>query len=145
MTITLTHQESEKYFHNALCNGQSEIGGYGCELDYDADDYDAAKANLTERIEKKDYPHEMFVYGNETPTVCFEDVLMQLLRDGKQLTLKDVEGDGAYTRSITLADVHERVQLTQLNHLQDMINEQDDAVTADVILQTVFLQDIIFG
>ena len=46
---------------------------------------------------------------------------------------------------ITLKEVHNRVALTPLNHLTNMINENDDAETADVILQTVFLQDIVYG
>ena len=31
------------------------------------------------------------------------------------------------------------------DHLMDAINENDDACTADVILQTVIYEDIIFG
>lgn len=34
---------------------------------------------------------------------------------------------------------------TPIDHLMDAINQEDDAITADVILQTVFYEDIIFG
>jgi hypothetical protein len=47
--------------------------------------------------------------------------------------------------SITLNDIHERVKSTPIRHLMDMINEQDDATTADIILQHTFYQDIIFA
>jgi hypothetical protein len=57
----------------------------------------------------------------------------------------DVEGEGDMTRSICLADVHERVQQTPHRHLMNMVEENDDADTADAILQTVFFSDIIFG
>ena len=46
---------------------------------------------------------------------------------------------------ITINDVHAKVQTTDSRHLLDMINEQDDAITADVILQTVIYGEVIFG
>ena len=70
---------------------------------------------------------------------------MEVLRQGGSLVMNDVENDGDYTRSITLNEIHERVQKTMTRHLMDAINETDDAETADVILQTVFFEDIIFG
>lgn len=124
MEIKLTNEESEQYFLNALCNGLSTIQTYSLDLTYDKNDYKEAK-------EKLDNP-------------CFEDVLMQILKDGKSLTLLDEE-DEDNTKTITLKDVHERVQTTQFNHLSNMILEQDDAETADVILQTVFYKEIIFS
>lgn len=127
MKITLTPKESEQYFYNALCNavGTNYMDGYGLEMSFFNRDYLAAKEKL------------------QSP--CYEDVLMQILRDGKKLTFVDNESEGDMTRSITLADVHERVQLTPFQHLKDMIEENDDATTADVILQTVFFQEVVFG
>jgi hypothetical protein len=125
MTITFTHEESENYFYNSLCNGLSYIGGYGLSLDYKKSEYQSAKEKL------------------ESP--CFEDVLMQILRDGGSITLIDEECDGEYTKSITIKDVHEKVAKTPIKHLTDAITENDDATTADVIIQTVFYEDVIFG
>ena len=125
MKIILEPAESETYFYNALCNGLGYIcSGYGLLYDYDNDDYIAARKAL------------------ENP--CIEDVLMQILRDGKTLSLVDEEG-GEDKWTITLADVHERVSNTPTVHLMNMINENDDAETADVILQVVFMKEIIFG
>jgi len=125
MKITLTPQESEEYFLNAMCNGLGYVQDYGLGLDYEQKDYTEAKEKLT--------------------NPCYEDVLMQILRDGNRLTMVDVEGEGDMTRSICLQDIHERVQNTPHEHLMDMVDENDDVVTADVILQTVFFSDIIFG
>ena len=125
MEITLSTQESEEYFYNALCNGLGYMGGYGLSIDYNANEYKAAKEKLT--------------------NPCYEDVFMQMLRDGGTLTLVDIECDGEYTRSITINDIHERVQKTDIRHLMDMIKENDDAITADVIIQTVFFNEVIFG
>ncbi len=126
MEIKLTPQESEKYFHNSLCNSLNYMRGYGLLIDYNKEEYKIAKESL----------------GGQP---CYEDVLMEILRKGGKLTLIDKESDGEYTRSITLKEIHERVQQTDPNHLIDMISENDDATTGDCILQTVFFEDIIFG
>lgn len=67
-----------------------------------------------------------------------------MLRDGGSLTMV-YEQDEDNKHTITLSDVHERVAKTQINHLTDMIEGNDDAVTADVIIQTVFFTEIIYG
>jgi len=128
--ITLTAELSEELFHNALCNGLGYISGYGLTVDYSKKDYAAAKAKLVDTSE----------FGG----VCYEDVLLQILKDGNTISIVDEEG-GEDTVSITLADVHTRVQETPTDYLLQMINEDDDAVTADVILQTVFLGEVIYG
>jgi len=129
MTILLTHTESETYFHNALCNSLGEMRYYGLSLDVDGKAYKKARVKLQK----------------ENKSTCYEDVFMQLLRDGGTLTMVDDENDGEYTRSITIKDVHDRVAMTPLSHLMDMIQEQDDATTGDVILQSVFYEEVIFG
>ena len=131
MQIQLTNQESEQMFYNALCNGLGYMSGYGLEFEFKKDDYQSASRNLREAA--------------PDTAVCYEDVLMQILREGGELTMVDVECEGEYTRSVSLADVHSRVQQTPSRFLLDMINENDDAETADVILQTVFFEEIIFG
>ena len=129
MKITLTPQESEEYFYNSLCNALDYIQGYGIVLKTKQAQYEAAKQAL----------------NNKGNTFCYEDVLMEILRQNGTLKLKDIEGEGAMDAEITLADVHERVQQTPLVHLVAMINETDDAETADVIIQTTFYKEIIFG
>jgi len=130
MEIKLTNTESENIFHTALCNALDYLHGYGIELDFIKKDYELASSKLK---------------AETGTTVCYEDVLMQILRDGKELTFIDNECDGEYTRSISLKDVHERVCKTPLDYLSDMILENDDATTGDVVLQTVLYEEIIFG
>jgi hypothetical protein len=130
MEITLTHDESEGYFFNALCNGLDYIGGYGLSLDYNEDDYNNAKKYFREHDSNASH----------------EDVLMRILRDGKELMVVDGEDeDSEYNVSINLSMVHERMSSVPVRHLLDMIEERDDADTADVILQTIFFNEIIFG
>jgi hypothetical protein len=131
MKVKLTHEESESHFFDALCNGLQEMQYYGLELQYNDEDYESAKQSIIERL------------GNNI-VICYEDVLMEILKMGKSLSLADLEG-GEDTQFITLKEVHERVSNTPIRHLMDAINERGDAVTADVIIQTVFLNDVIYG
>ena len=125
MQIILTPQESEEYFYNALCNGLSCMGGYGLEVDYNEKHYYQAKDKLT--------------------NPCYEDVLMQILRDGNTIGVEDVECDGEYSKQITLEDVHTKMGTVDPERLLEMKNETDDAGTADVILQTIMYGEVIFG
>jgi len=127
MKINLTPEESETYFHNSLCNGH-QIAYYGLHLDYDETEY----AEARDRLKAQGF------------SPCLEDVWMEILRGGGVLTLVDDE-NGMDPSPIKLADVHERVQNTPTYHMMNAINEQDDGDTADVILQTVFYGDVIFG
>lgn len=132
MEIKLTQTESENIFHTALCNGLGYMSGYGLAFQFEKEAYQSAKENLRAKL-------------GADAAICYEDVLLQILRDGSTLTMKDEEGDGDMDSTITLQDVHERVQKTEARFLIDMIQEQDDAETADVVLQTVFFGEIVFG
>ena len=127
MKIVLTPEESEKIFHDSMCNvfGMNYHCGYGLDLDYDELDYLESKNKLT--------------------NPCWEDVLLQMLKDGKKLTLVDVEGDGDMTRSITIEDVHNKVQNTPIRFLSNIIEENSDVEDSNVVIQTVFFDEIVFG
>jgi len=132
--ITLTPELSEELFHAALCNSLGYMcSGYDLSIGYHKQDYKNAKAKLTDPSE----------FGG----VCYEDVLLQILRDGNTLTIEEEcsELENSEIFAITLSDVHARVQETPVDYLMQMINEEDDAVTGDVILQTVFLGEVIYG
>ena len=76
--------------------------------------------------------------------ICYEDILMQILRDGNTLTIVDEEGgDDEYP--ITLIDVYERMPNVPIHNIENIIRCHDDAYDADAIIQTVFFQDIMFG
>jgi len=125
LKISLTNELSEEIFFNALCNSLDYMcSSYGLDLKYKQSDYKNAKDKLS--------------------SPCFEDVLMQMLRDGIKIGLKDIEG-GEDTVYITLDTIHERVKNVPLDHLLAMIDENDDADTGDVVLQIVFLNEIMYG
>jgi hypothetical protein len=121
--IKLTNEQSEEVFLNALCDGLGQIGGFGLSLYYNKVDYKNAQQKLN------------------NPT--FEDVLMQILRDGNSIQFIDEE-EGGMDSTITLDKVHERVPETPEEHLMKVLDEQYDANDADIVLQTVAYGEIIF-
>lgn len=129
MEIKLTEKESEDFFHNALCNGAGWVAGYGITMDYSDEDYAKAKKTLKES-------------KGEDAIICREEVWMQILKNGGKLIFNSQDVD---TSIVELKHVHERVQKTPLRHLMDMVNERDDAITADCIIQTVLYEEVIFG
>ena len=149
MKIILDHKESENFFHTALCNVGGDFASCGLELDWSKKDYQAAKKSLEEKIAKNEVPH--FVYypeykkrDGEKPTICFEDVLLEILVLGGKLKIKS-DGYEECNRSITLKDVHERVQKADTRWILEMHNESGDSTTAFEILQMVFFEKSIFG
>lgn len=138
MKVLLTPQESEEIFYSALCNSLAYIqNGYELDLKFFNAHYDDARKALRGGV--KGIPQFPDL------AICYEDVLLQILRDGNTLTMVDLGCGGEYTATISLQDVHERVQQAPINHLMDAINETGDAVTGDVILQQVFFNEVIFG
>jgi len=125
LKISLTNELSEEIFFNALCNSMDYMcSSYGLDLRYKESDYKNAKAKLT--------------------NPCIEDVWMQMLRDGSKIGLKDLEG-GMGTEYITLDTIHERVKNVPITDLLEMIDENDDATTGEIVLQIVFLNEIMYG
>jgi len=144
MKVVLTEQESRDYFFTALCNGLEYVqSGYGILLEFDEKDYDNAKQSLKNKS-INEHP-TIGYYPNTDVGTSYEDVLIEILVLGGSLTMIDEEGEGDCNSTITIKEVYERVSETPISHLMDMIKENDDAVTADVIIQQVFFNEIIFG
>jgi hypothetical protein len=136
MTLSFTPEESEGLFYDALCNavGTGYIDSYGLEMIARNEDYNTATKSL-----------------KPLGSPAYEDVLMQVLRQGGELTLVDHESEGEYTRSITLADVHTRLNECLADGSLEPATawrsywEEGDAADADAIIQAVFYKEIIFG
>jgi len=128
MKIELTKQEAEKYFYNALCNGLGYFESYGIELKYDEQEY--KKAKETAKAENEGL-------------VCYEDILMEMLKNGNTLLAEDFDADETYT--LTLDKMYTQMYEVPANRLMEMINQRDDADTADIILQVCFIGEHTYG
>ena len=133
MKLILTTEEKEQFFYSCLCNavGTGYMDGYGITIDTDENEYQKAKRDL--------------VAQGESP--CLEDVWMQVLRNGGTIDLLDVEGEGENSASLSLKQVHSSRKWAKvpIERIIEMHQEQDDAETADFILQTLFFGEVIFG
>lgn len=122
ITLTLSKEKSEELFYNALCNGLNYFCSCaGFDWDINKTKYKEAKQKL---IEKGIAP-------------CLEDVIMEALRIGATLDFRDLECDGEFSKKVSISDIHNNVKLTPTDHLMDMVNENDDATTAYILIQAV--------
>lgn len=131
MQIKLTEQEKLQYFYNSLCNGLNWISGYGLYVKYNQNEYKQTSQKLKAK--------------NPKIEVCYEDVLIEMLKDGKKLKFVDEECDGEYTRTIGLNEVLSNIEKTPIRNLLNIHEEQDDAEDADAVIQSVLYSEIIFG
>ena len=130
MEILLNEKELKEVLHNALCNGLGWISGYGLSVNISKEDYASAKDSLKE--------------GDPDRVVCIEDVLMKHLENGNALGFYDSEQEEHV--SFTLDQARENLKSEDVSkHIVDMLNEYDDAITADCILQTALYGEVIFG
>jgi imidazole glycerol phosphate synthase subunit HisF len=92
-----------------------------------------------------------FYYDQNIDEIFYQDIVASLYGQNNLLELIKTTANNIFVPLTvgggirTINDVYKRVQNTPLDHLLNMINEEDDAETADVILQTVFYNEVVFG
>jgi hypothetical protein len=125
--IIFTAEESEQVFLDAMCNvlGTNYWEGYAIRVITDGEQYKQAERDLS--------------------NPAWEDILMQILKNDGHLEVRDDDGYGEVIATIKLKDVHEKVSRAPQWALLEVLEENDDANTADVILQTVFFGEVIYG
>ena len=78
---------------------------------------------------------------------CYSDVMSWAARNGWhfKVTVRDDEGEG---HNITPLTIERGVQVMQdkyPRHFADMVRENDDATTSDVLLQCILFEDVVYG
>jgi len=119
--LKFTSEEIYDIFHSALCNGLSYIHGYELYLEYDDEEYNKAKVKL------------------DNPT--YEDVLIQILKDNGTLIIEDSEE----IHKITKTELFNRIKDVDFDVISNFINQEDDAVDADIVIQTIAFGEVIYG
>lgn len=121
--IKFSEQRSLELFKDALSNGLSYLRGYDIVEDYSKLEYQQAKEKLNAPF--------------------YEDVLVQILEDGGSINFVDYESDSIST--IHLEDVINNMPKVPLNTLLEVLNDMGDAISYDVILQTIIFGEVIYG
>jgi len=111
--------------HTALCDGLDYFCGYGFEIDANKIAYTTAK--------------------NKLSNPCYEDVLIQLLKDGEAITFVDVENDGEETSVLILATFLDRYNNVPKDTIKKLKEGDYDAIDADDFLQYILFNEITFG
>jgi hypothetical protein len=127
--IKLTSAQKNEIILNCLCNSSSFSSNI--ELDYSSLEYNESKQCLKN-------------YAKRNEVICFEDVIMHMLKNGKNFVAKDVE-ESEEDVPFNLKSMHSNFSLIPFRFLSEMIQEQDDADTSDAILQYLILGDHIYG
>lgn len=141
MKIILSDDDIVKLVYNAFVDGGlTELGYTEIELLFTENDYDKAKDKLKANPQNKN-------------TICFEDVLIQLFKEGK-LQFKDHNDNKKY--KFTLAIVRknlnqlissDKLDMIAIEHIVESLNENGDAdaFTHWNILQYMLFKELIYG
>jgi len=80
--------------------------------------------------------------------ISFAERVIKTVESGKSITIWDAEEETEHLGLISLENLKtaEKLMFEHFNsHYDDVINENDDATTADVFLQLVVVGNVIFG
>ena len=139
MQITATTEEKLKVVYNCLCSGLPYFVDYGFTLDYNGHEYNKAKKSLEAQ-------KAAGTFDNGLSSICVEDVQTEMLRMGFTLNFKGGEGNKAsHVTPLNLEVIERNWGKVNPRHLADMKNENDDADTADFIMQGLLFGDIVYG
>lgn len=130
VSIKLTEDFKKEIIFNSLCNGLGQLQCYGLNLLWSDEDYTEAKKSYYQRTQK--------ISG-----ACYEDILMELLEMKKRVVFEDLETGEFY--DLKLSDA-----LTNLDNLPiwvivQILEENDDGETADIVLQHCLFNEVVFG
>lgn len=133
--IIFEKEKALEILHSILCNGALEcFSNYGFYLTYDKKEYQEAKVKLEKDI--------ILHLGN---SVCYEDVLIQIVRNGGELEFEDNEGEGDNTKKLNVGVLLEGLSSASLENVFCIINGEDDAITGETVLQEILFGEILFG
>jgi hypothetical protein len=128
--VKFTDEELLEVLHSALCNG-------GLVL----------LANCGVRVltnnESLSYKRAKDRISNESRSICYEDVLVEILRGGDELSFYDYEDNERL--SFGLAQARENLEKEEFaDDLMTIHNEQDDAITGYNVIQGALYGEVIY-
>ena len=123
---------TKKYSTDDLVNLLS-TAIYGCSywcsgLDYDSNEYKEARKRLIE---------------NRNNEPCYEEVLVEMLENGKSIYWIDSEDDSR--NELTLEKLLNGIKLNAEERPSDCDLDSGDAITVDCIIQYALFNNVLYG
>lgn len=129
-----------------ICSAVNGGVGYWAAVSADDNDYSEAKKHLVEQ-------------GADLKDVCFEEVFAQILFDGKELEVTDIEKDKTYLLSLEKLFIGLRAAIEEgyYSHYNWFVPDGDgfgewqlnccqiDSEVADIIVQFSLFGEVLFG
>ena len=78
---------------------------------------------------------------------CYSDVMAWAAKNGKhfKVTVRDVDGEGWNITPHTIERGLQCMQDKYPRHFADLVRENDDANTSDVLLQCILFDEVVYG
>jgi len=131
---TITREGMLNLFWDALCGGSI---GFGC-VGIDCDKKTYADARERTKILKAANPSD-YITGS---SVCYEDVMTEVLRAGGELKYVDYEDDVVVPFNLDhLMGNFKNVE----PHILEQMMKDYDSITTDSLLQCLLLGEIVYG
>jgi hypothetical protein len=141
MQTIATTEEKLKIVHSCLCSGLPFFVDYGFTLDYNGHEYKKAKKSLEAQQAAGTWKSPF-----DLDDICIEDVQTEMLRMGFTLKFKGGEGNkSSHITPLNLEVIEKNWDKINQRHLADMVNENDDANTADIIMQGILFGEEVYG
>lgn len=133
MKVKVEVLELEKDDIVSILSGFTSYSDYWCgEVDWKDEEYAEAKARETALLEDDD------------DSVCVEDIMANMLLNGKSLILKDAEGEFE-DAELTLEYLKSGINLSIKNDSISLDVDDWDAADCDIIIQNAIFNEVVYG
>lgn len=133
MKVKVEVLELEKDDIVSILSGFMSYSDYWCGgVDWKDEEYEEAKTRETAILEDDD------------DSVCIEDIMANMLLNGKSLILKDAEGEFE-DAELTLEYLKNGLNLSFKNGLISLDDSSWDASDCDIIIQNAIFNEVVYG
>lgn len=134
MKVKVEVLELEKDDLVSILSGFMSYSNYWCgEVDWKEEEYEEAKAREIALLE-----------DDKEDSVCIEDIMANMLLNGKSLILKDAEGEFE-DAELTLEYLKSGLNLSFKNNSISLDADDWDAADCDIIIQNAIFNEVVYG
>lgn len=133
MKLNVEVLELEKDDIVCILSGFSVYGGYWATLSWDDNEYSEAKEIERSLLDEGDN------------VVCFEDILANMLLNGKKIIISDSEEDDYEDQELTLEKLIKGLNLSIQENRLSLDSADWDAEDCDVIVQNALFNEVVYG